>query len=414
MQEAMKSAESQPENDSSLPSDNLIRKVSILGENATAADNSITTTLYTWWSFPTIGLLELLYPWKKFANFYFLCVGIMQMWKDVSLTNGQPSSFMTLSFIVVCEMFFKGKEELQRFRGDRTTNRELVEVLVLDEPAVPARTHGPSSMRGRSASGPGRGGGGGQFAKKPWSEVRVGDLVRVHARETFPADLLLLRGSDPPGQCWVNTKPLDGETDTKLRLAPKKLAELLEAPSACEPARLIEMLRGGHVRCEEPNDKVNDITAQLCLRSDVGLPPLLLSEDNFLLRGCQLRNTDWVSRRDGSEGARIRRVRNLHAYACTYMLSRSLARALPTIRLPPVAYTGRTLSHGLLPASFASLAARCLGWSVRLACRPRSNTTLAPSASACLSLSRPSCGRGWSTPSAARARSPRWAAPPRW
>ena len=61
-----------------------------------------------------IGVLELLYPWNKFANFYFFCVGLMQMWKAVSLTNGQPSSFMTLTFIVICEMFFKGKEDLER------------------------------------------------------------------------------------------------------------------------------------------------------------------------------------------------------------------------------------------------------------------------------------------------------------
>lgn len=234
-----------------------------------------------------IGLLEILYPWNKFANFYFLCVGLLQMWKEVSLTNGQPSSFATLSFIVLCEMFFKGREELQRFRGDRATNREKVEVLVPDESALAEAT----TPQQRSGGG---GGGGGRFVTKSWADVKVGDVVRVRARETFPADLLLLRGSDPPGQCWVNTKPLDGETDTKLRLVPKRLAELLEKPESCEPRALTAMLAGGYIRCEEPNDKVNDITAQLCLGPHVLSERLLLSEDNFLLRGCQLRNTDWV------------------------------------------------------------------------------------------------------------------------
>ena len=51
-----------------------------------------------------------------------------------------------------------------------------------------------------------------------WADVQVGDVVRIASRQAFPADLLLLRGSDPPGQCWVNTKPLDGESDLKLRL----------------------------------------------------------------------------------------------------------------------------------------------------------------------------------------------------
>ena len=92
----------------------LPRLVRILEPNPLTASNSIKTALYTWWSFPTIGVLELLYPWKKFANFYFLCVGMIQMVPSVSLTSGQPSSYMTLTFIILVEMFFKGREDLER------------------------------------------------------------------------------------------------------------------------------------------------------------------------------------------------------------------------------------------------------------------------------------------------------------
>ena len=81
-------------------------------------------------------------------------------------------------------------------------------------------------------------------------------MVRVRSRDTFPADLLLLRASDPPGQCWVNTKPLDGETDSKLRVVPKQLLPLLEKQGACEAPALRKLLRGARVRCEVPNDKV--------------------------------------------------------------------------------------------------------------------------------------------------------------
>ena len=47
----------------------------------------------------------------------------------------------------------------------------------------------------------------------------------------------------------------------------------------------------GEVWVEEPNDKVNDFTGQLRL---AGSEPAILVETNMLLRGCQLRNTDWV------------------------------------------------------------------------------------------------------------------------
>ena len=92
------------------------------------------------------------------------------------------------------------------------------------------------------------------MAPGTWADVRVGDVVRVTDREAFPADLLLLRASDPPGQCWSNTKPLDGESDLKLRVAPKLTAALLEGAS--RPEELRQWLRGT-VKCEAPNDKVS-------------------------------------------------------------------------------------------------------------------------------------------------------------
>ena len=83
--------------------DALIRTVSILEPNPSEMHNRIRTALYTWYTFLTIGVLELLYPWSKFANFYFFFVGLMQM-SPASLTNGQPSSWATLTFIMMIEV----------------------------------------------------------------------------------------------------------------------------------------------------------------------------------------------------------------------------------------------------------------------------------------------------------------------
>ena len=38
------------------------------------------------------------------------------------------------------------------------------------------------------------------FEKSRWADVRPGDVVKVFNNERFPADLLLLRASDPPAQ----------------------------------------------------------------------------------------------------------------------------------------------------------------------------------------------------------------------
>jgi phospholipid-translocating ATPase len=53
----------------------------------------------------------------------------------------------------------------------------------------------------------------------PSSSLRVGDLVLLEKNQRVPADLVLLRTSDPSGTCFIRTDQLDGETDWKLRVA---------------------------------------------------------------------------------------------------------------------------------------------------------------------------------------------------
>lgn len=53
----------------------------------------------------------------------------------------------------------------------------------------------------------------------PSSSLRVGDLVVLEKNQRVPADMVLLRTSDPAGTCFIRTDQLDGETDWKLRIA---------------------------------------------------------------------------------------------------------------------------------------------------------------------------------------------------
>lgn len=52
----------------------------------------------------------------------------------------------------------------------------------------------------------------------------VGDVIRVHKEEAFPADLLLLSASGEGDECMVETSNLDGERNLKrFRLCPDHL-----------------------------------------------------------------------------------------------------------------------------------------------------------------------------------------------
>ncbi|XP_026689012.1 probable phospholipid-transporting ATPase VA, partial [Diaphorina citri] len=59
-----------------------------------------------------------------------------------------------------------------------------------------------------------------RYKKVPWKDVRVGDLVHLSNNEVIPADILLVRSSDPHGFCYIDTCNLDGESNLKQRQVP--------------------------------------------------------------------------------------------------------------------------------------------------------------------------------------------------
>ena len=52
--------------------------------------------------------------------------------------------------------------------------------------------------------------------------------MRVEEQTFFPADLLVLSSTEPEGSFYVETKNLDGETNLKLKSAPKDVYEVFE------------------------------------------------------------------------------------------------------------------------------------------------------------------------------------------
>jgi P-type E1-E2 ATPase len=51
-----------------------------------------------------------------------------------------------------------------------------------------------------------------------WSEVRLGDIVKVEKDEEVPADLLCIHA--PKDVVFISTMNLDGETNLKERVLP--------------------------------------------------------------------------------------------------------------------------------------------------------------------------------------------------
>ncbi|KAL1641076.1 phospholipid transporting ATPase [Diplodia intermedia] len=133
-----------------------------------------------------------------------------------------------------------------------------------------------------------------RFKKDYWKNVQVGDFVRLYNEEEVPADIVVLATSDPDGACYVETKNLDGETNLKVRHALHAGRKVVHARQ-CEKAEF-------SIQSEPPHANLYSYSGVLHWNEhdprDPQAPASPMAEpisvNNLLLRGCSIRNTDWV------------------------------------------------------------------------------------------------------------------------
>ena len=125
-----------------------------------------------------------------------------------------------------------------------------------------------------------------EFVKELWKNLKVGMLIKVMSDEFFPADIVIVRSSEPKGVCYIETKNLDGETNLKHKIAEKFLNHSLSRLD-----NLDQKLKGSLI-CEQANDQIYKFEGTAYM--DFFHRKLSLSSDNLLLRGSSLRNTQWV------------------------------------------------------------------------------------------------------------------------
>ncbi|MEQ2279035.1 hypothetical protein AMECASPLE_005333 [Ameca splendens] len=119
-----------------------------------------------------------------------------------------------------------------------------------------------------------------RLQNEKWMNVRVGDIIKLENNQFVAADLLLLSSTEPHGLCYIETAELDGETNMKVRQSVSVTAEL------GNPNNLASF--DGEVVCEPPNNKLDRFCGTLYWL-DRKYP---LTNQNMLLRGCVLRNTE--------------------------------------------------------------------------------------------------------------------------
>jgi phospholipid-transporting ATPase len=114
----------------------------------------------------------------------------------------------------------------------------------------------------------------------------VGQVIKVNKNQRFPADLILLKSSDPNGIAYVETVNLDGETNLKHKQAIKDMQDAILSPA---DASTID----GTVYCDKPNDQLYYFEGNMALsvkKSQYNYK-YELDYNQLMLRGSSLRIT---------------------------------------------------------------------------------------------------------------------------
>ncbi|NXR76042.1 AT8B2 ATPase, partial [Pycnonotus jocosus] len=212
------------------------------------ASNCIKTSKYNIVTFLPVNLFE---QFQEVANTYFLFLLILQLIPQISSLSWF-TTIVPLVLVLTITAVKDATDDYFRHKSDNQVNNRQSQVLI-----------------------------GGVLQQEQWMNVRVGDIIKLENNQFVAADLLLLSSSEPHGLCYIETAELDGETNMKVRQAISVTAELGDTSQLA--------LFDGEVICEPPNNKLDKFGGTLYWKEN----KYPLSNQNMLLRGCVLRNTEW-------------------------------------------------------------------------------------------------------------------------
>ncbi|KAK9721631.1 hypothetical protein K7432_003259 [Basidiobolus ranarum] len=288
--------------------------------------NRIRTAKYTLLSFLPKNLFE---QFRRVANMYFLFMAILQFLPYVGVSS-PFFAIMPLTTVITITAIKDGVEDYKRYRMDLKYNGSKTRILknwintnhplhqpsfwqriwnrtsdILTAPLYKYKLFGyineetrvkgkddPVVFQESNCSVA-------EFQEAVWQDIRVGDIVYLRNNETCPVDLVILSSGEPEGECFIETKELDGETNLKTRLAIDETlhlqtpAEFADAKfyidSDVPTSNLYAYQATMHIYQNDDSDKSSQ---HLSPRKKPSSVPINIS--NTLLRGHVIRNTSFV------------------------------------------------------------------------------------------------------------------------
>ena len=239
-------------------------------------NNNISTTKYNIFNFFPKGLL---FQFSRLSNVYFLFTAIIQSIPIISpLTS--LTAIVPLIFVLGISMIREFIEDLARHNYDNLNNEE--EVIVLRE---------------------------NKFVKTMSETLRHGEIILLYENKSIPADMILIDSGFSEGTCYVETSSLDGEKTLKLKVANKYtqgfISDDINNNNNNNNNKNIEKFLqngkyyfSGYVKINTPNSDLNYVngTVHAFFQKESKLidQDIIISTNEFLLKGSILKNTNWV------------------------------------------------------------------------------------------------------------------------
>ena len=124
---------------------------------------------------------------NNLLSIFFLFTSILSCIKILS-TKSVSSSLFPFILVLAIGIVLDFIEEIKRYKNDLITNNTNTKVYKSKK-----------------------------FRNIQWSEIKVGNLIKVKNNEIIPADLIVICSSNTNGTFYLQSSNLDGETNLKER-----------------------------------------------------------------------------------------------------------------------------------------------------------------------------------------------------
>ncbi len=217
--------------------------------------NFISTSKYRWFNcIPKIIIEQFL----KLSNIYFLVIAIFQSIKEISNSNGRPVILMPLLVVILINGTKNFLEDLKRKHSDDKENTRNIFIY---------------SNQNKN------------FVLKQWKNIKIGDIIKIKKNEIIPCDCIFLYNENNKqkisNEAFVETKNLDGETNLKFKKG------IFNKPFDFNNL-------SGKIITNSSNEKLYEFKAIANFLNINDDKDIIINNDNFLLRGCILKQIEYV------------------------------------------------------------------------------------------------------------------------